>query len=370
MKQYLQECPLARLEFKPTGTQINTLQCTVCKGAGFHKYLFKNTVDSFTSASLRKAAHHLASKEHQASAEAADSGKSLVMETQPQIFLQTPNSLQSRLLQDAINVLEKDLSHPFHVKNTRSRVVKTYCTYCPTWSFTHRISHEDPATSVTTIKAMAQAHLASSLHIARLKTKIPQAETGFKKPNAQPMTQQITEAQFASVDRASQPRLATNFRGAEQSTSSLAESSPNILRPRLEAAIDEVRDQVSPRSSLYMVPAPSSSKRLEVKCNHCPDWYWAHSATLADVPRNFENTLAAVRMHLQSSHHTRALLLELSTGYSAGNEGKLELSPPISRKNKPSQQLAADTVKRVRSGTHEPQAPSVSTSLPHLLKQD
>ncbi|KAG4435582.1 hypothetical protein IFR05_008928 [Cadophora sp. M221] len=133
--------------------------------------------------------------------------------------------------------------------------------------------------------------------------------------------------------------------------------------PRLKAAIDEVCDQVSPRSNLYIVPDPMSSRTLEVKCTHCPWWDWTRNAALADVLRNFSfnHTLGAVKMHVQSSSYTNALNLDPAPGKSGASGVKTELSPPISRKKKPSQQLTAETIKCIRSATHEPQAPIVSS---------
>ncbi|XMA10865.1 hypothetical protein WAI453_003656 [Rhynchosporium graminicola] len=73
IKKHVKKYPLAKLELAPVLRQnnVHVLQCIVCKGAGFHKYMFKNAVDKFAFASLRKAAHHLASDGHQRAAEEA-----------------------------------------------------------------------------------------------------------------------------------------------------------------------------------------------------------------------------------------------------------------------------------------------------------
>ncbi|KAL2059725.1 hypothetical protein VTL71DRAFT_10217 [Oculimacula yallundae] len=73
LEKRVKEYPLAKLEFKPVPKQnhVHALQCAVCKGAGFHKYMFKNAVDSFAMASLKKVMQHLTSSQHQQAAEAA-----------------------------------------------------------------------------------------------------------------------------------------------------------------------------------------------------------------------------------------------------------------------------------------------------------
>ncbi|KAL5314404.1 hypothetical protein ACEPPN_018830 [Leptodophora sp. 'Broadleaf-Isolate-01'] len=601
IKEYILEYPLVKLEFKPSGHQINALQCMVCRGAGFHKYLFKNTVDSFASASLRKAAQHLASKEHQAAAEMAESGRSM-----------------SDRLQDSATQLRRKFGDPFHVEELSSRTFEISCKHCLTWSYTYKVGQGDNAISILTVKAVAQTHLASTLHIGRSKARISKAGVPSTKPDVQPTTGQLTESQLAGVVRVSHPPLAAtiedtfrslaknkvvctdcnkffdnvyngnyikntikkplqhvqshaivpylksrlailsppgsacvfnvdmngvavsincvscpsfavwvptespkdgikaaeahmesrkslsreavasktsvevattsgphsaassrptpdlqlvidalcrkhspqssfavtytaihtsrmcklkcrdcpqwsfgspqsqpfsnedtthfiaframakqhlqteehrlalrarvgssntiqssnqqssagNSRAAaqfatavKQTHSSSGASSPDTQMPRLKAAIDKLRDEVSPLSNIYIVPAPMSSRRLEVKCTHCSWWYWIHDAALADVPRNFNNTLGAVKMHIQSSRHTSALLSNPAAGKSAASGVKAEPTL-ISRKNKPSQQLTPETVKRIRSATHEAQAtiklpPSSSSSNTH-----